>query len=243
MISGANTCLSIGPANSNNIMVNSRGVHGLTCSVNGTSPAITIDGPNNSLEDISISSASSSADGIRIGSVGTAEGNTLFNIQGTGLKNVIHITNGGTGNASGVQNCPYTYSQTTGKGTVYNICDLTIFGVARSGGTNTIQDDLTGTVVLDSTLAMYTLGEIVVDTDSNNNTNTIGFSRFTTATATASGNTNYATPWLVGTAKPSGSCAVGTLYSCTGSSCSCGSSCTAALWECVGGSTPWKNIQ
>jgi len=235
-ISGANTCLKIGPALNPSVtgpMTNSRGVHGLQCSVNNTSiAAITVDGPNNSLEDISISSASSNADGILVGSLGPAQGNTLLNIQGSGLKNVIEISGNGLLNATGVQNCPYTF--VSGSGTAYYVCDLTIFGVARSNGTATVQDDLTGTTILDSSLAMYTLGEIA----GTNSTN-FGYSRFTTATA--SGNT-YTTPWLVGSTFPSGNCKIGTLYSCTGSSCSCGTNCQAALWECLGGST-WKYIQ
>jgi hypothetical protein len=235
-ISGVNTCLAIGPALNTGLtgpMVNSRGVRGLQCSVNSTNtPAITIDGPNNSLEDISISTSATGVDGILIGSKGPAEGNTLLNIRGSGLKNVIHISNANNnGNGSGVsgpQNCPYTYSaQPPHTGTVYYVCDLTIFGVARSSGTSSVQDDLTGTTITDSTLAMYTLGEIV----GNNNT-PFGYSRFTTA---ASGNTN-ATPWLVGAIAPSGNCAVGTLYSCTSSSC------PFSLYQCLGGST-WTKIQ
>lgn len=237
-ISGVNTCLSIGPAMSGN-MVNSRGVHGLQCSVNSTSSAaITVDGPNNSLEDISISSASSSADGIYVGSKGSAEGNTFLNIQGSGLNNVIHISNANNSGVSGPQNCPYTHNRTSGQGTVYNVCDLTIFGVARSSGTSTVKDDLTGTTIIDSTLAMYTLGEIV-----GTNYTSFGYSRFTTATA--SGNTN-ATPWLVGATYPSGSCKIGTLYSCTGSSSACNNStATAALWQCVpvSGTPTWTKIQ
>jgi hypothetical protein len=51
-----------------NTMVNSRGVHGLTCSVSSSATseaAITIYGPSNTLEDISIS-GSSSQDGALI---------------------------------------------------------------------------------------------------------------------------------------------------------------------------------
>jgi hypothetical protein len=238
-ISGVNTCLAIGPAmtavSGLKTMINSRGVHGMTCAVNGNSPAaITIDGPNNSLEDISISTSSSGVDGILIGAQGPAQGNTLLNIQGSGLQNVIHIsnhTNGGT--TGGLGSCPYYTSNT-----VYNVCDLTILGVARFSGTNTVQDDLwccsNSASITDTTLAMYTLGEIVIDGPSNN-LNNIGLSRYTTATASA--NTN-ATPWLVGATAPTGtSCKVGTLYSCTGSSCA------GALYECLGGGTTWKIIQ
>jgi hypothetical protein len=83
-ISGVNTCLSIGL--NGKALVNSRGVHGLTCSVNsGNLPAITIDGPDNSLEDITISGVST-PDGIFIGSQAPAEGNMLFNKRLSYLK-------------------------------------------------------------------------------------------------------------------------------------------------------------
>ena len=112
-ISGVNTCLAIGPAmtanDGLNTMINSRGVHGLTCSVNtANTPAITIDGPGNSLEDISISTSFSGVDGILIGFRGPAQGNTLYNIQGSGLKNVIHIsgqTNGGNNQSYVIRCC------------------------------------------------------------------------------------------------------------------------------------------
>lgn len=232
-ISGVNQCLKIGPASNNYKMINSRGVHGLTCSIsNPPGAAITIDGPNNSLEDISISiSGSSAQDGILIWSQGPAQGNTLFNIQGsgTGLKNVIHVkSTGPTGPASGAQNCPY-YTSNLGNSVASFVCDLTIFGIAGTG-TSTVQDDLTGTTITDSTLSMYILGEYVGTKSSS-----FGYSRLTTATA--SSNTN-ATPWLVGATAPSSSCAVGTIYSCTG--------CTApagALYECMGGGSTWKKIQ
>jgi hypothetical protein len=230
-ISGVNTCLAIGPAmspvNNKYTMVNSRGVHGLTCSANGSSPAIKIDGPSNSLEDISISiSGSSPQDGIRIGYGGPAQGNTLFNIQGSGsgLKNIIHVTSMGLTGASGAQNCPYTGTD------AFFVCDLTIFGVAGTATASTVQDDLTGTTVKDSTLAMYVLGENVGTSSSY-----FGYSRFTTATATTN---TYATPWLVGATGPTGSnCAVGAIYSCTGT---CG---TGTLFECTGGGSAWKKIQ
>ena len=232
-ISAVNKCLVIGPAMATNIMTDTRGVHGLACSVSSTASlaAITIDGPNNSLEDISISGASkTTTDGILIGSQASAQGNTLFNIQGSGLKNVVHLSNH-SATSVGTGNCPFPSN------TVYNVCDITIFGVNAGTGTNAVQDDLTGSTIVDSTVAMYVLGEIVAA-----NTSNIGYSRYTTALATGDVNT---TPWLVGpNAPPAGSCPVGTLYSCTGSSTSCTRSGVAAtLWECVGGSTQWTKVQ
>jgi hypothetical protein len=233
-ISGASVaCLSIGPGVTATIPV-TRGIHGLSCSVNNSSTAaITIDGSNNSLEDISIS-GSSSQDGILIGSHAPAQGNVLFNIQGTGLKNVIHISPNTTP-TSGASNCPEFITTTN-----YNyVCDVTMLGVARSGGTTTIQDDLASPSqgINDSTVAIYVLGETIQNL-SGTTTTDIGYSRFTTATA--SGNTPT---WIVGPAAPSGTCAVGAIYSCTGSSGACTSgTSTGAVWQCLGGGT-WKKIQ
>lgn|SRR5215472_9488479 len=238
-ISAVNSCVAIGPASgSTNVMINSRGVHGLTCVVGSSSSskgAIMLDGPDNELEDITVSSATSGMDGILIGSKGPAEGNTLTNIVGaSGLTNVIHISNATSAKqANGNGYCPFPSSP----GAVNNVCDLTILGIAGQSGTNTLRDDLTNTTVTDLSLGMYSLGEYV-----GTNSASIGNSRLTTAAA----NTNT-TPWLVGPAAPISACAVGALYSCTGSSSSCtnSSNVTATLWQCVGSSTgsTWAKIQ
>src|SRR5580698_6796550 len=238
-ISAVNKCLSIGPASTGNVMINSRGVHGMTCTVSSaTYPAITIDGPSNSLEDISISGASSTTqDGILIGSQASAQGNLLFNIRGSGLRNIIHISGNNQTGQTGTGNCPFPETG-VGSGTVYNVCDVTILGVSTSVSNGiTIQDDLTNSSIADPQVAMYIVGEII----GTNSTN-IGYSRYTTASAPT---TTNGTPWLVGTVAPSASCSsqIGTLYSCIGTSTQCTSGgYTAALWECVG-STGWKHIQ
>ena len=193
-----------------------------------------IDVPDNELEDITVSSATSGMDGVLIGSKGPAEGNTLTNVLGgSGLANVIHISNATSAKqTNGNGFCPFPVSP----GAVNNVCDLTILGVAGPSGTNTLRDELTNTTVTDPSLGMYTLGEYV-----GTNSVSIGNSRFTTAAA----NTNT-TPWLVGPAAPTGTCSVGALYSCTGSSGSCTiSTVTATLWQCVGSSTgsTWTKIQ
>jgi hypothetical protein len=196
-IAAVNTCLSIGPASAGNMMINSRGVHGLACSVGSSSNskgAITLDGPDNELDDITVSSATTSPskiDGVLIGSQGPAQGNTVTNIMGvSGLANVIHISNATNPHQqNGNGNCPYPTNQAS----VNNVCDLTILGIAGSSGTNTLLDDLTGTTITDLSLGMYTLGEFV-----GTNSSSIGNSRFTTAAA----NTNT-TPWLVGATAPS----------------------------------------
>jgi len=231
LISNVSKCLSIGPATTiiqpyAPTMINSRGVHGLTClPVASSTAAITIDGPNNTLEDVTIIGLSKATDGILIGSQGVASGNTLVNVSGKMLNYVIHIKNPTITNAP--LNCPSSSST----GPYFTVCDLTMFGVAGTNMNGTIKDDLTGSLVSDSTVAMYTLGEIVVSGSGPTN---IGYSRYTTATVAGTATT----PWLVGTSSPVGTtCTVGALYSCTGTS----SSCPSALYEC-GGNKGWLKV-
>jgi hypothetical protein len=222
-MSNVNVCVSI-ETGSNGAPI-TRGVHGLTCAVNNTtSPAILIDSPNNSLEEISISvQGTSSQDGILIGSQAPAEGNVLLNIGGTGLKNVIHISNN-PNTPSQASNCPNS--------TNLHVCDVTILGVTRSGGNTSIQDDLVSTSqgIADANVAMYVVGEAV---QAGSPASNIGYSRFTTSAAVPT--------WLVGSVPPptTGSCAVGDLYSCTSSS-----ACTSGtIFECIAASNPWLKIQ
>jgi hypothetical protein len=85
-MSNTSTCLQISAGNAPlPLLYTTRGVHGLTCSLSTTSPgpAISLDAPNNSLEDISIIGTSTSTqEGIVIGANGPAEDNVLFNIRG-----------------------------------------------------------------------------------------------------------------------------------------------------------------
>ena len=233
-ISNVYTCLVIGGTG----LVNSRGVHGLKCA-NSLNPkaAITIDGPNNTLEDISLSSTTGQTDGILIGFSDSAQGNVLTNIQGSGFTNVIELSGSSTLPGASTNNCPN--SNISGS---YNVCDITILGVTSSGGT-TILDDLTGATVSDTNVAMYVLGEPVQNGAITSPTN-IGYSRFTTATLTGNAPT-----WLVGTngpLAPSG-CVLGSLYSCTSTSCptSPTTGITEALWECklLSAGARWKAIQ
>jgi hypothetical protein len=192
-ISNVNTCLAVGLSTAADVP-GTRGVHGLTCMTNGASPAaITLDGANNSLEDINIQ-GTSLQDGVLIGSQAAAHNNVLFNIHGNGLKNVIHIS---SNSISGVP----------------NVSDLTILGVTHTGGMSAIEDDLTpnltsaSTVLGDLSVGMYVVGEPVQSGGVS-----VGNSRFTTSI-------NVPT-WLVGPNQPSNNCAAGDLYSCTGSTCS-----------------------
>jgi hypothetical protein len=207
-MSNVQACVEINGTNG------TRGFHGLTCSlVSSASAGVFLDARNNSLEDIYIS-GTSAQDGILIGDAAPAQSNILFNIRGSTLKNVIHISSDQT---SGSTNCPPSSG-------AYNVCDLTILGVTRSGGTNSIEDDLTGPTLTNANVGMYIVGEPVQAGSSF-----IGYSRFTSSTSLPS--------WLVGTGAPSGSsCTVGDLYSRTS-----GGSGTSTVYGCVG--TSWTAIK
>ncbi|MGA8745666.1 MAG: hypothetical protein WB507_07365 [Solirubrobacterales bacterium] len=219
-----NTCLSIGT--SGVLIANTRGVRGLRCSVTAMNgAAITIDSPNNSLEDISISGASNQ-DGILIGSQAAAQSNVLYNISGSGLKNVIHISGHSPSPPSGSSNCPNAPNYA---------CDVTIMGVSHSSGNNSILDELTSSTIADAYVGMYVVGEVQTESVGGVQTG-VGYTRMTTSTSVPT--------WLVGTSAPAlTACKIGDLYSCTGTVCTANST-TATLWECVSASSPfWKDIQ
>jgi hypothetical protein len=120
-----------------------------------------------------------------------------------------------------------------------NVCDLTVMNASASDGAQTpspvtIQDQLTNTTLSapnDSTVGTYILGEQVT-TGASAPT----YSRFTTSQSVPA--------WLSGSATPSGSCAVGSLYSCTTTSCTANGS-PAVLYACLsnGTSTSWSVIK
>ena len=242
------TCLRIGPAITAPpltapVLAGTRGVHGLNCRSMG-SPAINVDGVNNTLEDISIT-GNGSGDGLLIGQNGPASGNVLVNIQGSGLGNLIHLSQETSAVYSNppAPACPGPVNgqnQTSAN----NVCDTTILSATLSGSGNTIEDDLvlpnqSDIFVADPNVAMYVLGEPVVGT-AGGTSSVLGYSRFTTATRSATAPT-----WLFGTGAPTGNCNVGSLYSCTGTGCQLGS-VTATLWQCAGGNPGaglWVGVQ
>jgi hypothetical protein len=205
---GVGKCISV------TATTNTRGFHGLTCISTGTSgPVISVDGANNSISDVYVQGGSTQQDGIRLGFVGSAQGNVLTNVFGTQLASVIHISAQSSSSAV----CPYY------------VCDVTVLGVTKSGGTSAaIKDDLPGGPTLtDTNVGMYLVGEPI-----QGGGTTIGYSRFTTSTTSSA----HAVTWLVGAANPSGStCPTGSLFSCTTSIC------TKTLWGCVGNG--WAGIK
>jgi hypothetical protein len=218
LFSGSGTCAQIVgqvvPNSGFPLGLGTRGIHGLTCiTTNPSGAAVYLDGSNNSLEDVSITfqviTQGAAPDGVLVGSQNSAQNNVLANISGSALANVIHIS---SNNNYALYNCPT------------NACDITVLGVSNGGGsTNTVKDDLTGTTIMDTTVAMYVVGEQVIGGTSP------AYSRFSSSPSFSS--------WFVGTIPPTTPCATGSLYSCTG-----GSSCTTGtILGCAGGTT-WKKI-
>ena len=172
-----------------------RGIHGLTCVADGTpSAAILLDADNNSIEDVHVEGFT---DGILVGDSAAAASNILFNITGSigggAMTNVIHISN-----ANPVANL-----------SILNVESENIPG--KGSPTNSIKDDVTGTILTDTTVGMYTLGETV---------GTSGVSRFTTSPNSVT--------WGGGTTAPSGTCSSGSIFSNTGGS-------THTLYVCQSG--------
>jgi hypothetical protein len=187
--------------------VSTRGIHGLTCTGNtgtGTIPntGVLLDGDNNSIEDVQVQGFQ---DGIRIGENASAQSNVLLNIAGgTNVTNVVHI-----------------YVPPSGD----TVSDLSIMGVGNGGvsSVHTIQDDLTGTTLSDTTVGMYVLGEpVLVGTTSSS----IGYSRFTTSP--------NAPNWGVGGTAPitgtGATCTTGSLFTNTS-----GTTAANTLFVCANG--------
>jgi hypothetical protein len=213
------------PQTQTNIQAGTRGIHGLNCNTISTSaPAIDVETPNNTLEDIQIS-GSSSIDGIVLGMTGAAQGNILSNIHGKSLKNLIHISGG---SAPAKLNCPAGNSFA---------CDVTVFAAtAGANVTNTLEDDLTmpSTIIPmteEANVGMYVVGE-PVSGEPSGQLATIGYTRLTTSPS--------ATTWFVGPNTPTGSsCVTGDLFSTTSTTSA------TTLWECeaVTGGTTWTPVK
>jgi len=209
-----------------NGLTSTRGIRGLSCMLqhNDGTAAIYLDSSNNLIQDVEISGF---YDGVLIGANANAQSNVLVHIIGdtsrpltTTPVNTVHISNSG--------------------GTV---SDISLMGLSNSGynGTYTVEDDVTGPHLSDTSVAIYAIGEAV-----NVGGTSLAYSRYTTSP-------NIAT-WAVGASTPTSGCTSatrGALYSCIGGSSSCcpsGSSCTvgtsAALWICgiSSGSAQWIGV-
>jgi hypothetical protein len=182
--SGSGTCASI------NGTVNTRGIHGLSCTTTASSSsAVLLDAQNNSIEDVYIQGYQN---GILVGANADSQNNLLFNINGASdVTNVVHICG-----PFFTSPCPSTAK---------SVRDLTLSGITSSAH-NTIKDDITQTTLTfatDPSVGLYVLGESV--TAGTNNT--AGYSRFSTSPSLPT--------WLVASGPPSSPCATGSLYSDT----------------------------
>lgn len=116
-----------------------RGIHGLTCTGNSFVPtnAVTLDAPNNSLEDIRITGFTN---GITVGGNAAVQSASLLNIVGgTSMTNVVNISN------------------------AHPVTDFAIMGVFKNGATNAIQDQETlpasKQLINDTSVGLYVIGE------------------------------------------------------------------------------------
>jgi hypothetical protein len=168
-----------------------RGIHGLTCAgTSNTGAAIYLDGNNVSIDDAYITGF---ADGVLVGSQGTAASNILLNIRGaSNVTRLIHI-------------CGKTLSGNCPQNSTANASDLTIMG-ATSAANTTIQDDLVNgmSTINDRNVGMYVLGKPVLA-----GTSAVGYSRLTTSPSVPS--------WIIGTGQLT-PCSAGSLYSKTSGS-------------------------
>jgi hypothetical protein len=234
-MSNVGTCVTISADIT--IPFDTRGIHGLNCSTSASLGfAIYLNASNNSLEDISLTTANTNADGILIGNLGasgSAQNNVLFNISAGGFANVIHIS---PHESTAQNNCP---AQANANGSpAYNVCDITIMAVTKSSSTATIKDEISGATLTDPYLGMYILGEPVQSGSASGTSNNtvLGNSYFTTSP-------NLPT-WVVGANMPSHDCPNpnhGTTFSNVGSLYSATSSSSGTLWECE--STGWVNVK
>jgi hypothetical protein len=230
-MSNVGTCIEIDNGGAvTNAIYGTRGIHGLTCNSATANPAIYVEGTNNSLEDVSIvGTSASSQDGILVGGSATynaAAQTVLINIQGSQLKNVIHLSGATHSYTTTTPPCPIF---TPSSSTAYSVCDVTILGVTNTGGsgTNSVQDDVTSTTLSDAKVGMYVLGEPVLGSSNA----AVGNTRLTTSP-------NWPV-WLVGATAPSmmGTCVpTGSLYSRTS-----GGTAPATLYGCIG--TTWTVIK
>jgi|SRR5580698_3299027 hypothetical protein len=195
-------------------LTGTNGIRELGCITPGPDPpaAVLLDSSNNSIKDVTISGF---YDGILIGANATAHNNVLINVIGD------------TRTQSCFPHCINPINAVHISSTNV-VSDLTIVGLSNEGGTgtSTLRDDTTSTNLTpltgDTVVGLYSLGK---KTTSNT------FARFTTSPSVPT--------WATGTASPSGSCAQGSVYSCTGSSSSCG---TYAVWGCPVPGGSWQGI-
>jgi hypothetical protein len=112
--------------------VNTRGIHGMHCTGDGSGTGIYLDGSNNTVENVYFSAL---ADGIQVGANENAQSNVLFNIRGDGtVTTVISLS------------------------TAHTVTDIAMMNAGNGGSGTTIQDSLTGTTLTDPYIGIYAIG-------------------------------------------------------------------------------------
>jgi len=223
------------------------GLHGITCTGSGSMPAIYLDASNTTIEDAHIED---SKEGVRVGGLPSGvtaypvASDTLINISAGGqsaLTNIVHICGG---------NPPSTGFGGDGGCMEYgNVSDLTLIGLAnvQSGGgpigtaaINNIQDDQTSTLI-PTTGSFFRVGLYAAGVSFGT-----GYTRFSTSPDTSSSSPNPVPSWGVGYGVPSsGACPVGSIFSNTEGSTSCGSGaniCTLYVCYQTTSGSAWKGV-
>jgi hypothetical protein len=217
-----------------------RGIHGFTCTANGTPYAgLYLDGNNNTIEDGHFEGV---VDGIAVGTNQAAAGNTILNITGADggnvgtsgmIVNIVHICSPAK---------TYTNDSCSTPGAVTDLLLSDIQSYLPSGSGSAILDDETGALLQSDAvfstgigIGLYALGELTSNTAG-------GYSLFTTFSqpTLASGTIPVPTWGSASNATPSGTCAVGSIFS---NSAGVASS-KNTLWVCVGpqSSSQWKAL-
>jgi hypothetical protein len=218
------------------ILVNgasTRGIHGVTCTGNGTPNAgISLNGSNNSIEDIHFEGV---VDGIRVGEKAAAAANFISNIDGA---------SGGMLGTSGVQHnvihiCGSDPATTYVCSANFAVTDLTLAQIKTGdSGHTALLDDISGVELSgpnsNAAVAFYARGDSLSTT-----AGTYGYTQLTTATATAATPPTPTPYWgqagLGTSGTPSTPCATGSIFSnITGTT-------GHVLWSCVSGA--WIDVK
>jgi hypothetical protein len=160
-----------------NLQAQTRGIHGLTCTANGSPTAGSyLDGSNNTIEDVHFEGVIT---GVLVGSQHVAAGNSVINVSGA--------------DGSGPVDYDIQVSSNTQTGGSPNVSDLTLEGISPYGFIKdfVVLDNLTGVSIPKAdNVALYALG----------NSFGSGYSLFSTTPVTPSSSvpTNGLPTWGVG---------------------------------------------
>jgi hypothetical protein len=240
----ASTCVEFYPSGSGTL-----GLHGITCTGSGSMPAIYLDASNTTIEDAHIED---SKEGVRVGGLpsgvtaSAVASDTLINISaggGSALTDLVHICGGNPPSTGfgGDGGCP-EYGDVSGL-TLIGLANVQPGGQDAAAAVNNIQDDQTSTLTpSDSTgnrygVGLYGAGDQFGCTEC--------YTRFSTSPYTISTPPNPVPAWGVGYGVPGGTCPVGSIFSNTQGTNSCGSGanvCTLYVCYQTTSGSAWKGI-